>query len=284
MILGYNTNGFAHHRLSDAVDILADIGYGSIALTLDVHHLNPFDDRWTETADALRDRCQRRGLRITVETGSRFLLDSRRKHQPTLISQEADGRSRRIGFLKRAIEIADRLGADSVSLWSGVATDDVADEVLFDRLCTGLRSALEHAERNNMRLAFEPEPGMYIETMSQFDRLRESIDHPLFGLTLDIGHVHCLGDGELSDHLDRHAAHLFNVHLEDMRRGLHDHLMFGDGDIDFERVIGAFRASDYRGPLHVELSRHSHDAVVSARRAYEFLAARWNSGPPSIDR
>ncbi len=272
MILGYNTNGFAHHRLNDAVDILADIGYGSLALTLDVHHLNPFDNQWVETADALRDRCQRRGLRITVETGARFLLDSRQKHQPTLLSAEADGRRQRIDFLKRAIEIANRLGADSVSLWSGTAMDHGSTDEVFERLCTGLRSVLEHAERHDMRLAFEPEPGMFVETMSQFSRLRESIDHPLFGLTLDVGHVHCLGDGVLSDHLNKHAAHLFNVHLEDMRRGVHDHLMFGDGEIDFARAIAAFRAIDYRGPLHVELSRHSHDAVATARRAYEFLS------------
>ena len=31
MRLGYNTNGLAHHRLLDAIDLLADEGYQSVA-------------------------------------------------------------------------------------------------------------------------------------------------------------------------------------------------------------------------------------------------------------
>ena len=35
------------------------------------------------------------------------------------------------------------------------------------------------------------------------------------------------------------ADRLVNVHIEDMRAGVHDHLMFGEGEIDFPPVIAA---------------------------------------------
>ena len=64
---------------------------------------------------------------------------------------------------------------------------------------------------------------------------------------------------------------LWNVHIEDMRRGVHEHLMFGDGEMDFLPILQALKKIDYAGGVHVELSRHSHDAVNTAKRALTFL-------------
>jgi sugar phosphate isomerase/epimerase len=56
-----------------------------------------------------------------------------------------------------------------------------------------------------------------------------------------------------------------------MRRGVHEHLQFGEGEIDFPPVLDALREVGYHGGLYVELSRHSHDGPAAARRAFEFL-------------
>jgi sugar phosphate isomerase/epimerase len=56
-----------------------------------------------------------------------------------------------------------------------------------------------------------------------------------------------------------------------MRRGVHEHLMFGEGEIDFGPVLRKLEEIGYEGGVHVELSRHSYDAVNTARRALEFL-------------
>ena len=61
-----------------------------------------------------------------------------------------------------------------------------------------------------------------------------------------------------------------------MRHGVHEHLMFGEGEIDFGDVLRTLHEIDYQGGLYVELSRHSHDAVETARKALAFLrAVRW---------
>ena len=265
MILGYNTNGFAHHRLPDALAILRDLGYAGVALTPDVNHFDPARDDVAELAAQLA------GFRVAIETGARFLLDPRRKHQPTLLSAEPADRRRRVEFLRQCVTLAAVLKADAVSFWSGTPTTGEPDGVLMERLAAECRSLAEFADGHGVRLAFEPEPGMLIDTMPKFAELHAAVNHPAFGLTLDVGHLVCQGETPVSAHVEAWQGWLWNVHVEDMRPGVHDHLMFGDGTVDFADTFAALHAIEYDGIVSVELSRHSHNAVETARQAREFL-------------
>lgn len=270
MILGYNTNGFAHHRLNDALAILAELGYAGIALTPDVNHLGLPEPHDASIAD-LHHTLRHLRLGCVIETGSRFLLDPRRKHQPTLVSPEADDRNRRLAFLERSIALAVALNAPIVSLWSGTPTDAASSAIIMNRLVEALKPLAEIAAQNEIRLAFEPEPGMFIDTMDKFEELHAKVNHPHFGLTLDIGHLVCTGELPIRQHIHHWKDWLWNVHLDDMRPGVHDHLMFGEGTVDFSDAFAALREISFTGMASVELSRHSYDAVNVARRAKAFL-------------
>ncbi len=298
MYLSYNTNGMAFHRIEDALELIAEHGYHGVALTLDHHHLDPTDRRAAlAEAGRLQQITDRLGLAVTIETGARYILDPRRKHQPTLLSSNANERARRIEFLATACHVAAVFGRGaSVSLWSGPAESRLADAasaprtaepgerpadagarpaerdtILFARLVESLRRVLDVARTVGVRLAFEPEPGMWIERMAQFDRLAAAVNDPALGLTLDVTHVHCLSDGDPAAHIRRYRDVLLNVHVADMRRGVHDHLMFGEGDMSYEDIFAALQDVDYAGPVSVELSRHSHVAVDALRLARAFL-------------
>ncbi|MAG93729.1 MAG: isomerase [Planctomycetaceae bacterium] len=272
MRLGYNTNGLAHHRWPEAIELIAECGYRSVAITLDQHCLDPYSETLDAELRQMRKLLGQHELHSVIETGARFLLNPRIKHEPTLVSTTPDERAVRVDFLKRCIEIAARLGADAVSFWAGVLHDDADGETAFARLEEGCRQVADFADRSDVRLAFEPEPGMVVESFEQFDRLSEAVDAPHFGLTIDIGHVQCVEDEPIADCLKRYSDRIHNLHIEDMARGVHQHLRFGAGEIDFPPVISALHEIGYTGGVHVELSRHSHMAPTVLRESYEFLS------------
>ena len=211
-------------------------------------------------------------LSLVVETGARFLLDPRRKHEPTLLSDDADDRRRRCDFLQRALAIARDLGAEVVSLWSGVAPP-APPEVCRQRLVEGVEAIARHAESTGVALGFEPEPGMLVENVDAFYELRAAVDSPALGLTLDLGHC-LLTESDAPDKVvHRVAPMLVNVHAEDMRRPIHEHLPFGLGEMSYGSILAALRDVQYRGLVGVELSRDSHRAPDMARAALAYLRA-----------
>ena len=84
MKLGYNTNGLAHHRLVDAIELLADEGYQSVAITLDAGALDPYDE--PQRSSGRSRRCGPPSIgetcRGSIETGARYLLNPRAQARP----------------------------------------------------------------------------------------------------------------------------------------------------------------------------------------------------------
>lgn len=270
MRLGYNTNGFNSHRLRDALEVIAGLGFRSVAVTLDAAALDPYDPATPAEALRLGAWFAERDLLPVVETGSRFLLDPWRKHWPTLLSPSPAERHRRLDFLRRAIDVAVSLRAPVVSLWSGTAESQEPADALDERLAGGLRVLARCAAERGVTIGFEPEPGMHVGDMAGFRRIHDLVAEPALRLTLDVGHAHMTED-DAAAAIRRFAPEIVNVHLEGMRRGHHEHLPPGEGDLDLASVVTALREIGYRGPANLELSRHGHMAVEAARRAIEFF-------------
>lgn len=268
---GYGTNGFANHRLGDALAVIADLGYAGVALTLDHHHLDPFRPGLARRVEALGRRLDRLRLDIVIETGARYLLDPWRKHAPTLLD---DDPGPRLEFLRRAIRIGADLGADAVSCWAGVRPPTVPEPMAWDRLLQGCSQVADAADAAGMQLGFEPEPGMLVQTIDDWFRLRDMLGTPeCLGLTLDIGHCQCVEREPVPSCVARAGPHLVNVQIDDMRRDVHEHLEFGAGEVDFPAALRALREAGYAGLVAVELPRHAHAAPAVARESLAFLTA-----------
>ena len=269
--LAYNTNGASSHRLGDAIALIADSGYQGVALTLDHHHLDPFAEDWRQQTGALAQRLDALGLGTVIETGARYLLNPREKHEPTLLHPAPEGRARRVEFLARAIDIASILGSETVSFWAGVPKREVSATQAMTWLHDGIARVCDHAEEAGIRVSLEPEPGMLVETVADYRRVAER--HPSLRLALDTGHCLVTQDIAPDEAIRTHAAAIGTVSVEDMKIGDHTHLPFGEGDIDLPAVVAALRDIAFTGLVCVEYSRESPRAHLAIPEAAAALRA-----------
>ncbi len=271
----YNTNGTANHRLDDAIDLIAEAGYQGVALTLDIHHLDPFAENWLQEAQRVSSRLQRLGLGSVIETGARFLLDPKAKHEPTLVSGDAAGRARRTGFLKRAVDIAAILHSEAVSFWAGVPKPGIDPDEARGWLREGLTEVVAYAAEQKVVACLEPEPGMLIETLDDY----AALDLPGLKLALDTGHCLVTGERDPAAAVAEFSDRIGTVAIEDMARGVHIHLPFGEGDMDVPGVLGALDAIGFDRLVCVELSRESHRADLMVPASLKYLRDCRNPNP-----
>ena len=272
MKAGYSTNSFGDVDPLDALSLLCEQGYASLAITPDRSILNPYEKTFASEVRVWQHALAKAQMRCVVETGARHLLDSKRKHHPTLLSDAQDDCNRRIEFLRRAIELAGELKADCVSLWSGAVCSDADETLLWRKLTDGVGEVLDHASRCGVMLGFEPEPGMFIDTVARAEELFERLGRPKsLCLTVDIGHLECLGERPLAATVRDVADRIVNVHIDDMIVCRHEHLPLGKGDIDYVPIFRELLAARYQGGLHVELPRQSHRWYETAKESYEFI-------------
>jgi sugar phosphate isomerase/epimerase len=149
-----------------------------------------------------------------------------------------------------------------MSFWAGVPRAGVDHDAARAWLDEGLDRVLDHAEAIGIDASFEPEPGMLIETVGDYDAL--AARHPRLRLALDTGHCLVTQDIDPAVAIRAYAARIGTVAVEDMRRGDHTHLPFGQGDMDIPAVLAALTDIGFTRLVCVELSRESpraHDAI-----------------------
>lgn len=275
----WNTNGCANHRLYDAIELVADAGYDGLALTLDWHHLDPFADDWQQQTETLRGTLEKKKLGSVLETGARFLLNPKIKHEPTLLNPAPEGRQRRVAFLKRAVDIAAMLDSEAVSFWAGVRQPSVSAEQAETWLVEGISELLHYAEEKGVTLAVEPEPGMQIETIDDLQQIRERVDASVrdqLTLALDVGHVWVTGEMDPAEAVTQYGSQRGGIRcgtaaIEGMNKGVHEHLPVTQGDMDIPSIISSFQQAGFDKLICVELSRDSHRAHQAIFETIEAL-------------
>ena len=275
----FSTNAYTKRSLAEALVDLARIGYPAVEILADRPHLDPHRCRPKEVL-TLRRLLESCGLALSnLNANTAHALHSRPPlealhFEPSFSSPEPDSRRARIAYTLQALDIAADLNCPAVSVTTGRRIEDEPMPLQMERLKRSLDPLLVRAEALGVRLGLEYEPGLVLERgLEQVELLRQ-IPNPFLGANLDLGHAWVLED-DLSLVLPGLKGRIWNCHLEDIRDRVHNHLIPGEGNLDFGAVRKGLEAIGYDGFLTAELYPYTDRPRYAAEKTMAFLRERF---------
>jgi sugar phosphate isomerase/epimerase len=254
--LSYSTFGLTDLEFLDAISVVDRAGYPGIEISFHRDQFNPFEIT-DEYLQSIKTHLQMSNVKAAcVATASHFFMPSR-PHEPSLICPDLAGRKRRINLIRRGIEVARKLGVSLVTFGSGFIRDEHVMHPSInphDLLVDSIQQCLQAIRGDeDITLLIEPEPGMFIETVSQGLSLLQAVNSPKFQLHLDLCHMYCSEHDYISA-LAGAAPYTRFLHVSDAREGYNLKIIKMAGklnmDLDFASYLIYF--PDYADYLLVD--------------------------------
>src|SRR5215217_3072271 len=127
------------------------------------------------------------------------------------------------------------------------------------------------AEDQEIKVLVEPEPGLLLETSQDFLYFIKKIESEYIKLNFDIAHFYCARE-DPAEVIHRLSDYIEHFHLSDIAVSrIHNHLIPGEGAINFRSVFKAIVEFGYKGFITVELYPYQNHPVYAATKAFEFL-------------
>ena len=275
MKLAFSSNAYLRYSIEEAIARVAAAGYTGIELMADVPHAWPAG-LLPEQKRAIRQALDRHGLAISNINAFMMnaVADPRQPYwHPGWTDPDPHYRAIRREHTKRSLQLAHELGAPNITTEPGghlmpEQSWDAAARIFYEELMP----CVELAEKLQVKLLIEPEPQLMIETFGQYLQFVGRIKSPWVGLNFDIGHAYCVGE-DPQDWVESMAPHTVHYHLEDIAASRkHEHLIPGQGAIDFPATLAAIGETGYNGWLTVELYPYVDNPDAAGSAAKEFLA------------
>ena len=177
MKTGFSTNAFTGFSLFNAIEIISDIGYKGIEIVVDEPHAflpltsNEIKKIW----NLLNEKeLSVSNLNSNTIIGWHSKNKIKEKFEPSLSNINETLREWRIDYTKKAIDLANELNSPSVCITSGMKNTE-RFEMEMELFKKSLLEVLEYAEKYDVEIGIEYEPGLLIEnSKSVFDLSRDT--------------------------------------------------------------------------------------------------------------
>ena len=165
---------------------------------------------------------------------------------------------------RRAIQLTPEFGTKLFVFSGGPVLPGLQD---WGKMIERTRELVRLAEQTGVILAEEFEPGFIVGSTKDLHQLFAEIPSAHLQANLDLGHVF-LCDPDPFEAIDSLQGKIVHGHVENMKTGVHRHLLPQEGDMDLKRFLNALKEIGFEGGLALDLYEQDYEAVAPAAIAY----------------
>lgn len=137
----------------------------------------------------------------------------------------------------------------------------------WERMIERTRELVALAEEHDVILAQEFEPGFIVGSTADLLRMFEAIPSDHLAANLDLGHAFLCDPDPLAS-IRTLGPKIVHCHIENMARGVHNHRLPHDGDMDLRAYLRALAEIGFTGGMALDLYAHDYEAVAPSAIAY----------------
>jgi sugar phosphate isomerase/epimerase len=249
-----STYRYIRHPLNAAlVTEIARSGVRNIEIFCAMPHFNYADSQAIRDLGSVIEE-NRLTLHSLHAPTQRDLAPGRESGFPISISDaERVRRVDAVDEVKRALEVAERIPFKYLILHIGHSRQE-ADGRSFDAAFNSLEHLVVFAKHRGVSIALENTRGEFgcPSSLTQFIKETHMKD---LRFCFDIGHAHI--DGGVSSALEEMQGRIVSTHLHDNHGEKDEHLLPGDGTIDWDAALATLKANPEPLPFVLELKEQA---------------------------
>lgn len=234
---------------------LASYGYNAV----EIMTTYPRSINWANIKQILNEYEMRVSLICTGELG---LLGY------TISDPDDRVRNQSLDRIKEMIDLAEYFQTGiNIGNTKGRYRDYVPKVETYNRAVDGLKQLCDYAKPKGVDISVETGAFVYINFLNTcaevYDMIRQ-VDRDNLGIMLDLWHLY-VEEKSVIDAVREYGSKCFHVHLADSNRKYP-----GAGNMDFEKIIRAFKEAGYDRAFSVEV-RQEPDSYTAAKEAASTL-------------
>lgn len=192
----------------------------------------------------------------------------------SLVFEDPAMNAESLEYFKLTLDMAKEIGSEYCMLACNHPGYGRNKEEVKKLFIENMRILSDHAEKIGQTIILEPVTpyeGTIITTSDDVRWALDQVNSPRFKCMLDLACPLTCGE-PICSYFEKMGTDVKHIHFIDAISSSEDHLIPGDGEMDFPRIVSYLEEIGYDGYLSLELfSRYANEPDFSAERGYRAI-------------